>query len=88
MKESKETMSCRTCRYWEEEHDHYAHFPCGQCTKTMQLWDAVNFNYQGELVTLDKAKDTSMFVQDGSDYFAVLYTRPEHYCAEFSLKDD
>ncbi len=86
-------MRCDTCQFWDPKNTDAVFdtdgLDLGRCDKAMQLWDASEWSYDddGERV-LRTAKDAGqmMFVQDGSDYRADLYTKPGFFCAHFTAK--
>jgi len=63
----------------------------GQCTKVVMLWDATEWveNEEGwgsDRLVKEKYDTQMSFVQDASDYRAYLWTKPEFFCAHFTLK--
>lgn len=84
--------TCGNCHYWDPtEYPGELHIQeIGKCCKAMQVWDAtewVESNDGPERATKKEVEDTSMFVQDASDYMATLYTRPTFSCAHWTEKE-
>jgi len=79
---------CELCMYWNAEIDEYdlrANLGLGKCKKVALLWDATDWAEDGLSLEFTKeGNNLQAFVQDGSDYIAYLYTRPEFYCAQFA----
>jgi hypothetical protein len=74
---------CTTCQHWKacETYETGHSVGLGRCTVTPMLWDSTQWSEDGEgREFLPEAQRTTAFVQDGSDYAAYLYTRPEHGC--------
>ena len=51
------------------------------------FWDATEWNSDGDRVLIEKYKNTRAFVQDGSDYNAVLLTKADFGCTQHEPKD-
>ncbi len=78
------TTNCLTCLNWDSE---YTKLGLGECKAVLQLWDSTEWDDDGfSIVLTESAKDAMAFVQDGSDYRANLYTKPDFYCAQFIEK--
>lgn len=81
------------CRHWTPGGQvnglrHYEKI--GHCDRPLQLWNATEWagaRDDGDRsfyrVRSEAAGDTGMFVQDGSDYRAFLFTAPDFFCAHF-----
>lgn len=82
-------MNCKDCRYWDKFDRKYksALNSVGVCNRAMQWWDATEWSLGGEDVLKEEAKERKMFVQDGSDYHATLYTTPDFGCIEFKKNE-
>lgn len=76
-------ISCATCQHWQDDegqlHD------TKRCTKAVQMWDASEWRDTDDdgyaRILLPEFADQKMFVKDGSDYRADLYTRADFFCA-------
>ncbi|WP_156387782.1 hypothetical protein [Methylobacterium sp. Leaf399] len=85
------TMRCDACRHWGNEVTHVElGFMLRECNAVPMLWDATEYKRADDedpcsygRVLLDEYKNTMAFVQDGSDYKALVYTKPEFFCANF-----
>lgn len=81
---------CDQCKYWDHtERRSASSLKVHVCTKAVQWWDATEWddtvddaNWPNRRV-IEKFAANKMFVQDGSDYRATLYTTPDFYCAHF-----
>lgn len=77
--------TCSTCKFWNfdsnREDSSEAALGLGACQAARMFWDCTKWDDDGNarMFTDDAAGETA-FVQDGSDYFARLYTKPEHGC--------
>ena len=86
--QSKSIIRCDGCQYWinDPEENYRAVSGIGECKKAVELWDATEWvknegdGYTERLVKPELA-DQMSFVQDGSDYSASLWTKPEFFCA-------
>jgi hypothetical protein len=78
--------TCKTCPHWKlDEQQSIKDADIRRCNRTEMFWDATEWgdDHEGFKRRLtDEAKDFRMFTQDGSDYFASLYTRDDHFCGE------
>jgi len=62
-----------------------------RCRRAPMWWDATEWTDEPDPVNdwgnlrrlLPQYEGTKMFVQDGSDYLAYLYTMPDFSCAHF-----
>lgn len=53
----------------------------GSCDAVPQYWDVTDWDEDGTgRVMKPEYTKTTAFCQDGSDYSATLYTKPEHGC--------
>lgn len=89
-------MKCETCKYWgrfnrEWKVDEQEIFGTKSCGKAMQLWDAGEWKYNDddncEFILKPEFKEQKMFVKDGSDYMADLYTTADFFCAHHEAKE-
>ena len=81
--------NCKTCKYWESfnKEEHYKQ-DLGECMKAVLFWNAYDWNKEtGYPEIIEECKDDKMFVQDGSDYVAALYTRSDFGCVSFEWKN-
>lgn len=79
-------MRCDGCKFWDlKSGREYA--DVGECTKAKPLWDCTEWRDVDDdyrRVMLPEFENAKMFVQDGSDYRAILLTKPDFFCAEFA----
>lgn len=65
---------CKTCKFWditfEGDGPPEKDYDYGQCLK------ALMYEYQ-------ETHGSPMMVADGSQYMAILMTKPDHYCKEY-----
>jgi hypothetical protein len=81
-------MKCADCRHWDGDTGQWREIDdIGTCGATPQLWDATEWSEKAERVIQTKHADALAFVQDGSDYRAVLYTKSKFFCAMFKAKE-
>lgn len=77
---------CVNCKFWgkADEYETGHSQGLGRCEYMPMLWNATEWreNEEGR-VFKDRYKDTLAFVQDGSDYSANLYTRPDFGCVAY-----
>jgi hypothetical protein len=59
------------------------HNDVGECKGAKQYFNCTDWDKSGKAKIMDSFKDTMMFVQDGSDYRANLYTRPTFFCSSW-----
>lgn len=88
---------CQTCRHWSRDDDNadrasygvYAPIAAaGRCTYPAQLWDATEWDDEGERVIRQKYADRLAFLQDGIDYYAApLMTMPTFGCVQHSERE-
>lgn len=73
--------TCATCKHWNTEHPAYEARGFGQCDAVPPFWDASEWSEAGGARVLKQEyASTTAFAQDGSDYMAILWTKPEHGC--------
>lgn len=82
---------CDQCVFWNKEEGRRI-ADVGLCSKAQALWEVTGwnekwnepgYNEEPERVLLTEYQDLKMFVQDGSDYRAILLTKPDFFCAHF-----
>lgn len=83
-------MKCANCTHWEERPEYQSVKGLGLCKKAPMLSDVTEWrepenpdDYHDRVLTAEHA-DTLMFVQDGLDFIAKLFTKPEFFCAHFT----
>lgn len=82
-------MKCADCKYWGEGDDgRDALYGTKRCGKALQMWDAghwdgEDYDSNKGYTLLHEHAGQMMFVKDGSDYRADLYTKPDFFCAHF-----
>lgn len=76
---------CDKCKYWINE-EYPTNPDLKVCSKAKPLWECSEWNDDMERVMLPEFKDLKMFVQDGSDYRAIMLTRSDFFCAHFEEK--
>ena len=74
---------CKTCKHWERD-DGFGELPeAGKCKAVIQLWDATEWNEDGDGISLRKEYVGKLaFVRDASYYYAALHTLPEFGCVQ------
>lgn len=80
-------MRCDKCKYWEQKEEQYSDeikIGLGECTKAKPFWEVTEWSNDGR-VMMKEFEDLKMFVQDGSDYSAHLWTRPDFGCTHFEV---
>ena len=76
--------SCKECVYWGEDNDAPMWRGLRRCMKAIMMengWDWKHTDQGTENVELDPT--LMMYVEDGSSYYAALFTKPNFYCAHF-----
>lgn len=90
-------MRCDGCKYWDKDEGEHG---TGLCTKAQPFWDASEWREyedddfpEGDEMERrwqrglkPEFADLKMFCQDGSDYKAVLLTKPDFFCAHHEQK--
>ena len=81
---------CRDCVHWGGEHLHWdaEKMDLKECARTMNLFEALTWGEGEKPHQTEKALKNKAFVQDGSNYWALLYTRADFGCVQFEGKDD
>lgn len=80
--------TCDTCKFWEYEPGVYisARRLLGQCSHAAVWFDATEWTDEGEDAIKPEFDSMTMFVNDGSSYYAELLTRPNHGCVSWEGK--
>jgi len=81
--------SCENCAHWtpSEEYETGHHFGLGRCAAAVMFFDVTDWDDDGERrIVKHGFESTQMFVRDGSDYIAKLYTRPGFGCNSFEAR--
>lgn len=83
-------MRCDNCKFWSKEDGKKAtNVETGLCNRPPMWWDATTWVEDAEWPAPDRAllpehAGVRMFVQDGSDFVAYLYTTADFFCADHS----
>jgi hypothetical protein len=73
--------TCATCQFWRRNKDDSYRAGTGLCDRTISFWDATEWSEDCDKRVFKRdAENITAFAQDGSDYIAQLYTKPEHGC--------
>lgn len=78
---------CKTCAHWEPcNKGNVGHSQgVGRCNATPMFWDCTEWGEGGDgRVFKAEFANCKAFVQDGSDYSAVLLTLPDFGCVSHS----
>lgn len=75
---------CKTCKHWQKPETDYGEVPgTGACKAVPQFWDVTEWSEDFDKRTLKPEYAGRLaFVQDGSDYHAVLKTLPDFGCVQ------
>jgi hypothetical protein len=78
-------MNCKDCKHWDAENrSHGMKAEIHKCKRMKMFWDCSDWSEDGnDRIFTD---DSLAFVQDGSDYYAELLTKPEFGCAMWEEK--
>ena len=73
---------CKTCKHWVPPETEYGEVPgTGRCKKVPQYWSVTEWDEEYEhRILKQKYIGVTAFVQDGSDYSAILKTLPDFGC--------
>lgn len=75
---------CKTCKPWQNDghgEQRAAGLGVKKCNTVKMFWDSTQWSREKDgLQFIDSAMQQTAFVQDGSDYWAALYTLPNHGC--------
>lgn len=82
-------MRCDACKHWTGEdapgdRRRWNRVEVRECRRVHEMWDATEWAREGGETILrlkPERADDKMFVQDGSDYAAYLYTTADFFCA-------
>lgn len=79
---------CDECKHWDRSglDEETNKFSAGVCSRLKPLWDRSFWNEEGDRELLPEAANDLAWAQDGSDYHAIVLTRPEFYCAHYEKK--
>ena len=80
--------SCKTCKHWQADGHSDGHsdkqaagLGIKKCKAIKMFWDSTKWSREKDgLEFIDSAVQQTAFVQDGSDYWAALYTLADHGC--------
>lgn len=85
-----DTTTCANCVHWEKpDADDYSEkrklLGVGECGRIHPLWEAAEWEPDAkegepEYKLTEDGQHSSAFVQDGSEYMAVLFTKPDFSC--------
>lgn len=76
--------TCATCKHWSKDGG-YQRRGVGECEAVMEFWEASKWDEDtDERVIAPEHASVTAFAQDGSDYRARLFTRPEHGCTMYA----
>lgn len=76
--------TCSECAKWYRDRETIS---IGKCKATSLLWDCTEWGDDFSRTLKDECADVKMFCQDGSDYKASLYTRPDHGCLSYEVNE-
>jgi hypothetical protein len=85
--------SCSRCEYWDlpESGKYDGIENLGRCKKVVMVWIASEWIAKGPSLCKRCVKSgyagQMSFVNDGSDYYAELWTKAEFFCAHFQAKE-
>lgn len=75
---------CKNCKHWEESKFYNLKgIIFGDCNKVEMFWGCTKWDNEGGRILKEEYKDDKAFVQDGSDYTAVLITKEDFGCNQF-----
>jgi hypothetical protein len=82
-----DTPRCDRCVSWDRDNKDFTRVPgtenIRKCRRAVLFWNVTEWNDQNERELMPGHKDDQMFLQDGSDYYAVFLTRDGFFCASF-----
>ncbi len=77
---------CKNCGSWDDVNKDG--LGIGLCNAADVLFQCTEWNHKAATIQFtDDCKDIMMFCQDGYDWRAYLYTRAEHSCGCWSVKE-
>jgi hypothetical protein len=73
---------CSTCKHWKpsEQWETGHSLGLGRCEAVPMFWDVTEWDEDGDGRRFSAETSATAFAQDGSDYSARVYTKPEHGC--------
>ena len=74
--------ACENCKHWEFDDD-YCGVLIGRCHAAAFLFDSFDWNDEGKLQINPERKNTKVFLQDQSDYWATMHTAHDFWCASY-----
>jgi len=85
---------CKDCAFWRRESDGEDYgisnvgygLGLGECTAAKMLWDVTEWDEDGNRTLTSKGKETNVFLQDGSDYWATMATKLDFGCVSWRSK--
>jgi hypothetical protein len=86
--ESQTTQCCATCKHWRQpdyQGEKGKLAGVKECARIHPLWEAAKWirdakDGEGDYQLTEDGKQSSAFVQDGSEYMAILFTKPDFSC--------
>lgn len=76
--------NCKTCKHWDSFNKEEGYKKgLGECNKAVLFFCAYDWDEKGYPQIVPAHKDSKMFVQDGSDYTASLFTREDFGCVSY-----
>ncbi len=87
-----ETGLCKDCKHWvrADKYESGYYQGLGRCAAALMFWDCTEWKKVGECARVLKSEyeNNKAFVQDGSDYYAFLLTKPDFGCVQYKGADD
>lgn len=83
-------MNCKNCKHWKkaQQYETGHSLGLGSCENVPMFWESTEWSPEGRTRQFkEEDKDKRAFVQDGSDYVAVLLTLPDFGCTGFTPSD-
>lgn len=77
---------CVSCKHWDRSKEYEAGHSqgLGLCANAKMLWESTEWEEKSDdRVFKESAEGSGAFVQDGSDYWAKLLTRPTFGCTDY-----
>jgi hypothetical protein len=72
-------MNCGNCKHWGK----WTYQDLGTCRKVVRFWEAYEWLGEDDGEVLDEERlNSKFFVQDGENWSAALFTRPDFGCTE------
>jgi len=86
---------CKTCRHWESKPDHEKPVEVRRCLAVPMWENATKWNDASwgddslpDRVLKPEYAERLAFAQDGSSYYACLFTRAEFGCVQWEKGDE